>query len=275
MQWFRWWTGTCSDPKFALVAQRAKQPKAVVLAVWAAILEAACTEEDEGRFSISPEELALTLDLDVNVIKTTIKELRARKLLTRNRIAAWNKRQFPSDNSTQRTRKHRMNMRNKERSGNVPGTLQGTRVERSGNAPETEAEAEAEEVLKGLAPPAADAPPVSADEPESPKLSPQQQIIAEAWEAHELGPLPKKCRGYSGLVALVQTKGLPLVQEWIAHVQRAAPCPPEGAEPWKWFCDSFRAAMNRPWEWKRGETRAGRGLPGQPHEYAGGRVNDW
>ena len=172
MQWFRWWTGTCSDPKFALIAQRARQPKAVVLAVWAAILEAACTEEDEGRFSTSPEELALTLDLDVNVIKTTIKELRARKLLTRNRIAAWNKRQFPSDNSTPRTRKHRMNMRKKERSGNVSGTSQRTRVKRSGNAPETEAETETETEAEGLeltpeVNPPADSPPTS-DSPTRP-----------------------------------------------------------------------------------------------------------
>ncbi|AXE97740.1 hypothetical protein [Paraburkholderia hospita] len=41
MDWFRWWHGTVSDPKLRWVARKAGTPIACVIAVWAALLEAA------------------------------------------------------------------------------------------------------------------------------------------------------------------------------------------------------------------------------------------
>ena len=41
MEWFRWFEGSTTDPKFAVVARRSGQPVAFVIAVWAQILERA------------------------------------------------------------------------------------------------------------------------------------------------------------------------------------------------------------------------------------------
>ena len=48
---------------------------------------------------------------------------------------------------------------------------------------------------------------------------------------------------------LLQEKGIPLAEAWIAHLVANPPVIPEGAEPWKYFCRQFRDALNRTWEW--------------------------
>ena len=41
MTWFRWYTGTATDPKFMVVARLSGQNVAAVVAVWAMLLERA------------------------------------------------------------------------------------------------------------------------------------------------------------------------------------------------------------------------------------------
>ena len=43
--WLRWHIGTWNDPKWRLIAKRSGQPVAVVVAVWAAMLERAWTQD--------------------------------------------------------------------------------------------------------------------------------------------------------------------------------------------------------------------------------------
>ena len=58
---------------------------------------------------------------------------------------------------------------------------------------------------------------------------------------------------------LVQAEGIPLVQEWCGHLRASTPQAPAGTQPWPWFAKRFRAALNRPWEWRNGEK-----LPTEP-----------
>jgi hypothetical protein len=138
---------------------------------------------------------------------------------------------------------------------------------------------------KASAPPPADAPPAS---PPIPKQeSEQQKAIRSAWEAHDLGPLPHNPKGYSGLTALVSKHGCPRALEWAEHVRAQPESPPEGAADWPWFCERFRAAMNRPWEWDGSRGNGGNGssggkpLPGgripasAPEDFHSGVVTGW
>jgi len=76
-----------------------------------------------------------------------------------------------------------------------------------------------------------------------------QQIIRRAWNAYGFEGTPPS-KGYSGLVKLVQTKGIPLLEEFLCTSNGSLPRLPEGAEPGAWFGDQLRAAMNKPWEWR-------------------------
>lgn len=49
--WFRWWHGTVTDPKFMWVSRRSGRPLSEVLAVWAALLETASNGETRGNVS--------------------------------------------------------------------------------------------------------------------------------------------------------------------------------------------------------------------------------
>jgi hypothetical protein len=68
---------------------------------------------------------------------------------------------------------------------------------------------------KGLAPPIGDAPSDNAVKP----LTPQQQIIQEAYAAY---PLSGKStgKGYSGVATAVSQYGIPAVQEWIDWLRK-------------------------------------------------------
>lgn len=49
--WFRWWHGTVTDPKFMWVSRRSGRPLSEVIAVWAALLETASNGETRGNVS--------------------------------------------------------------------------------------------------------------------------------------------------------------------------------------------------------------------------------
>ena len=48
MEWFRWFEGLTTDPKFAVVARRSGQPAPFVIPVWAQILERASAPKERG-----------------------------------------------------------------------------------------------------------------------------------------------------------------------------------------------------------------------------------
>jgi len=84
--------------------------------------------------------------------------------------------------------------------------------------------------------------------------TPEQAAIHRLWDAFELPgkPSPEKGEkpGYSSVLLLVQTHGIPLLDQLSAHVQ-ADPTArlPDGAKPWPWFCKTARAYLGAPWKW--------------------------
>jgi hypothetical protein len=123
--WFRWWEGTVTDPKFRLIAHKAGQPLAVVVAVWAMVLENASHAEDEGkeRGDISPidfESADFLLGVNDGTTEAVLKVFEEKSLIEDNRVTAWEKRQprrEREDNSSRRVREFRQ--RQRERGADV------------------------------------------------------------------------------------------------------------------------------------------------------------
>jgi hypothetical protein len=107
MNWLKWHVGTVTDPKFGIIARKVNQPRAVVIAVWAMLLETACNGEKRGDVtSFNPEEIGFALDVDAETVTAIFNAIMARGMVKDGGIAAWDKRQS-YDYSGDRVRKHR------------------------------------------------------------------------------------------------------------------------------------------------------------------------
>lgn len=159
LQWFRWWIGAVADPKLTTVARRSKQKRAVVVAVWAALLEAAASANSGGRFDAPFDEIAAVLEVKPEQVSAIVAALEDRGLLAKGVIANWDKRQYASDSSTARVRKHRNAA--KERSTPEGETLQERSSNGDGTLPEqrgTPSDQRRTEENKGDAPTGAGTP---------------------------------------------------------------------------------------------------------------------
>lgn len=111
LEWFRWYHGTVSDPKFGAVARKSKQPKIAILAVWSAVLEYASQAKDRGSLTdLDPDVLAACLDMDEEAVASILEGMTAKGLIADGRVAAWNKRQVRrdrDDDSRERVAAHR------------------------------------------------------------------------------------------------------------------------------------------------------------------------
>lgn len=104
MNWFRWYSGTASDPKFLVVAKRAGQNVASVIAVWALLLERASECADRNRTQANADERGSITGFDCEAADAVlgltdgaacaiVKVLEERGLISCGRIANWEKRQ--------------------------------------------------------------------------------------------------------------------------------------------------------------------------------------
>ncbi len=115
MDWFRWWHGTVTDPKFKAVARLSGQPLAHVLAVWAALLEHASNvtlcNDDVTRGDVTNVDcnaLDAHFDFSDGVVQSILDALKERRMVVDGRIASWQKRQpKKEDSSVERVRKYR------------------------------------------------------------------------------------------------------------------------------------------------------------------------
>lgn len=112
MKWFRWHRGTCENPKFAVVAQRANKETncgegnrlcgAVsltdVIAVWAVILEDAAKKEHWGKFKRTAAFVAAVLRWRTEEVQGIINEFIAEGMLGKDGgITNWKEYQYASD----------------------------------------------------------------------------------------------------------------------------------------------------------------------------------
>lgn len=105
-RWFRHYAGMMSDPKFGGVARFCKRSRAEVLFVWGCLLESA-SECDSAFYSWDADAIAELLAIDTEEAQAIHDALEAKGLIAGGRIAAWDKRQFKSDDSSQRVKEHR------------------------------------------------------------------------------------------------------------------------------------------------------------------------
>lgn len=119
MNWFRWYTGAASDPKFLVVAKRAGQNVASVIAVWALLLERASECGERNRTQANADERGCITGFDCEAADAVlgltdgaacaiVKALEDRGLIVGGRIANWEKRQPKrEDGSAERAKEWR------------------------------------------------------------------------------------------------------------------------------------------------------------------------
>ena len=116
IQWFRWHHGSVTDPKFKLIAHKAKQSLATVIAVWAFVLEQASASDDRGTFGdIDCESLDCLLGLEDGATAAIMHAMEGRGLIDNSSVSAWEKRQprreREDDKSTERSKAFRQKQR--------------------------------------------------------------------------------------------------------------------------------------------------------------------
>jgi hypothetical protein len=151
MKWFRWYRGTVSNPKLALVAVKANRPPEYeenpngditrysvrlteVIAVWAVMLEDAAKKEHWGICVRTPEYMAMVLrwfpEEIKNIINAMVEEAMIEPCNDGLKILNWNEYQYASDHDpTNINRQRKWYDKNKRK----PNAL-GHRYERKPNA---------------------------------------------------------------------------------------------------------------------------------------------
>jgi hypothetical protein len=155
-RWFRHYAGMMRDEKLVRVAVKTRQPIERVIWVYGAMLESACEVQDGGRFDLDADEVAYFLRCDADDIAAIFAGLEIAGRIAGERIERWCDRQFESDSSRERVRKHRESKAKPSR--NADKTLQPVTV----TPPETETDTDTErEETLANANDAAVAPPLS------------------------------------------------------------------------------------------------------------------
>lgn len=149
-RWYRAYAGTVKDDKLAEVSVIAGCSRSVAIAVWHAILESAAETDDGGRFETTPRRVAAALCEPLGSIQAVFDAMAEIAMIGGDSVTAWKARQYESDKSTERSRKHR------EARRNGVAALQG----RCATPPDTETEADTEETSTDV--PVSSAPTVEA-----------------------------------------------------------------------------------------------------------------
>jgi len=142
-RWYRRYAGTCSDPKLAEAAMIAGCSRSVAIAAWDMILESAAETNDGARFRATSRNVAATICETLETVERVFSALETLGMISEGTVTAWSKRQYQSDNSTERSRKHRALKR-----GNGDATLQGRRA----TPPDTDTDTDTEKKNTPLPP---------------------------------------------------------------------------------------------------------------------------
>lgn len=111
-RWYRAYAGTIKDDKLAEVSVIAGCSRSVAIAVWHAILESAAETDDGGRFETTPRRVAAALCEPLCAIQGVFDAMTEIAMIGSDTVTAWKNRQYESDKSTGRSRKHRETLRN-------------------------------------------------------------------------------------------------------------------------------------------------------------------
>lgn len=142
MEWLRWYHGAISDDKWPLIARKSGQPVAIVIAIWAALLECASQADDRGSIdAFDPESVDALLQLEDGTSQAVVDALSSgkRPRIAGGHIVNWSKRQpVREDGSAERAREWR-ERKKKEKSACPEEPNAGrTQTERTANAGRTQ-----------------------------------------------------------------------------------------------------------------------------------------
>jgi hypothetical protein len=111
-RWYRAYAGTVTDEKLIEAAVVADVSRSITIATWHCLLESAATKNNCGSYETSARRIAAILGESVSQIEALFSAFDEIGLTSDGAISSWKKRQFDSDSSTERSRKHRQNKRN-------------------------------------------------------------------------------------------------------------------------------------------------------------------
>ncbi len=139
--WFRWWHGTVNDPKFGVIAQRAKCKVTDVIAIWAYLLEEASQSETRGNVTAvtsneTRNEMCYALQLSNETVTDVVTAMCNRGLIDDGRLCGWERRQpsredavnAGSKTNAQRQKEWRERNRNKPQENNAHVTQSNAHV---------------------------------------------------------------------------------------------------------------------------------------------------
>ncbi len=137
MDWFRWYHGTSSDPKWRVISKVSGVSIPIVLAIWQTLCESAsANEEDRGTLSgWNAEDVAALLDVtDVTVVTVTaVTDAMQGRVLRGNKLISWEKRnpkRERQDDSSERVRRHREKQKQSVTPRNAMKRLDKRRVDK-------------------------------------------------------------------------------------------------------------------------------------------------
>ena len=112
MEWFRWYHGAISDPKWPLIARKSGQSIGIVVSIWASLLEHASQEQSRGSIEgFNPEAIDALFGYEDETTVTVCNAMRNAGIINaENFICSWEKRQPKrerDDDSSERVRRFR------------------------------------------------------------------------------------------------------------------------------------------------------------------------
>lgn len=143
MEWFRWYHGAISDPKWPLVARKSGKSIGVVVSIWASLLEHASQEQNRGSIEgFNPEAIDALFGYEDETTVTVCNAMRNAGIINaENFICSWGKRQPKrerDDDSRERVRR----FREKQKANNSVAVHIGNDNETESNATETPSNAQ-------------------------------------------------------------------------------------------------------------------------------------
>lgn len=145
MEWYRAYHNMPHDPKLQVVAKRAGQPMAFVVAVWVCILDAASQHDPRGIIALDPEEVAVIQGMELSAVEAILDALTSKNLIdAEGNVVNWHKRQHTT--STERSQKSRDKKKQDAAgsSGTQRGATAGNAAQRKNGkkSPDTDSDAE-------------------------------------------------------------------------------------------------------------------------------------
>ncbi len=182
--WFRWYSGTWSDPKLRLVARHAKKPLADVITTWAICLEHASDADPRGQLqNVDFDAVDCCLDWPEGHFRLIYGHLQKRGLIDESgAIVAWSKRQpkreREDDNSTERVKALRERQRHA-----TPRNANGAQGTPRGEGDESKGNKKGESAPDGAPPPPTPPEYLKFITVERPDIKNPQRVWANFWDS--------------------------------------------------------------------------------------------